>query len=146
MCENENTNFVEKRKNISSEIRLSGVPPSTIYQNAKIIERNMFSWAKIKTRTLLKSQSLSKNVQKNLSGIRFTGVPRPSTIYKNSKKKERTLFWWAKSKTRNLSKTHTLSKNVKINPHDTFYRGPSSLYYLQKLQKHRTNSVLMREN
>ena len=29
---------------------------------------------------------------------------------------------------------------------NTFYRGPPSLYYVPKLQKHRTNSVLMGEN
>ena len=37
-------------------------------------------------------------------------------------------------------------KTSKQTLRNTFYRGSPSLYYLQKLQKHRTNSVLMGEN
>ena len=58
MGENENTNFVEKRQKRPSEIRLSGVPPSTIYKTSKNWQRAQFRRAKIKT------QTLSKNVKK----------------------------------------------------------------------------------
>ena len=70
----------------------------------------------------------------------FYRDPPPSTIYKNSKNIERTLFSWAKMKTR------TLSKNVKIDPQEYVFRGPPSLYYQQKLQRHRTDSIFMGEN
>ena len=55
MGENENTNFVEKRQNRPSELRWSGVPPSTIYKDSKNIQRTQFWSAKIKTRTLSKN-------------------------------------------------------------------------------------------
>ena len=55
-------------------------------------------------------------------------------------RKKRTVFWWAKIK------THAFSTNVKIDPQEYVYMGSPSLYYQQKLQKHRTNSVLMGEN
>ena len=69
---------------------------------------------------------------------------------------ERTLFCWANIKTR------TLTKNVKIDSQGYVYQGfpykayknslniddePGyPLYYLQKLEKHRKNSVLMGDN
>ena len=56
MGENPNAKFAEKRQNRPLGIRLSGVPPlSTIYPNSKIIERTLFLWAKIKTRSLPKT-------------------------------------------------------------------------------------------
>ena len=60
--------------------------------------------------------------QNRPSGIRFTGVPPPSTIYKNSKNIERNL---CQNRPSGIRFTGVLP----------------SLYYLQKLQKHRTNSV-----
>ena len=55
MGENENMNFVEKRQSRPSEIRLTVVPPSSIYKDSKNIERTLFWSAKIKTRTLSKN-------------------------------------------------------------------------------------------
>ena len=79
-----------------------------------------------KTLTNLKNAYLLTKcpVDPNHSNARITGVLPPTTMYKNSKCIERTLFLWVKIKT----------------------RGVSSLYYLQNLQKHRTNSVFMGEN
>ena len=42
-------------------------------------------------------------------------------------------------------KTRNFHKNVKIDPQKDVYKG-FPLYYLQKLHKHRTNSVLIGEN
>ena len=80
----------------------------------------------------------SYNAYKNSKNIDNELGYTPSTIYKNSKNIERTLFWLAKIK------TLFLSKNVKIDPQEDVIRPP--LYYLQKLKKYWTNSVLMGEN
>ena len=103
--------FFFKRQNRPSGIRFTGVlPPSTMYKNSKIIERNLFSWAINKTR------NLSTNVKIDPQEYVYQGSP-PSTMYKNPKNIERTLFRWAKIKTRYFS------ENVKRHPHKYVYQG-----------------------
>ena len=56
MGENKNAKFVEIRENRPSGIRFTGVPPlSAIYKSSKNIEKTLFLWAKIKTRSLPKT-------------------------------------------------------------------------------------------
>ena len=70
MGENLKGNFVEKHQSTPSGIRFTGVPPpSTIYKNSKYIERTLFLWVKIKTKTL------SENVIIDLQKYAYQGFP-----------------------------------------------------------------------
>ena len=109
--ENEYANFVEKRQNRPSGIRLSGVPPpSTISKKSKNIERTLLWWAKIKTRTLSKNVKIDSH----------SGVPPPLCYLLRLQK--RTLFWWARIRWAK-TKSRTFSKNVKIHPQEYVLQG-----------------------
>ena len=86
--------------------------PSTIYKNSKNIERTLFWWATINTRTL------SKNVKIDPQEYVIRGPP-PIYYLQKLRNIERTLFWWTKIK------TQTLSKNVKIDPQEYVYKESS---------------------
>ena len=88
----------------------------------------------------LKTRSLSKNVKIDPQEYVLQGSPLPLLCTKTQKTQNELCFEW-----RNL-KREVCRKTSKQTLRNTLYRVPPSLYYLHKLQKHRTNSVLMSEN
>ena len=105
----------DKLKSVTNINRIQTcVSPSTMYKNSKNIERTLFRWTKIKTRTF------SKNVKIHPQEYVLQGSP-PVLSTKTPKNIERNLFLCA------IIKTRTFSKYVKIDPQDYDLQGSPPL-------------------